>query len=607
MTDFTLDEIRAYYACRVRDLGQTSAKMWRGKCPVHHGSGDNFAVDSTTGLAHCHSECGKGWDILGLEMELLGIEFPLAKDAVYALIGRPKQTYADRDIVATFDYTDEHGTLLYQVVRRYPKKFAQRRPDGHGGWIWNLESIDRVPFNLSAVLLAKNVIICEGEKDVLTLKRNGIVATCNSEGAGNWKSELARHFAGKGIVLIPDNDEPGRAHVLKVAASLHGIAATIKILELPSLKAKGDVTDWFAAGGSADQLRTLGKTAQVYTPGFAFVLAVPSEEDKWVYDPSAVVKEAGGLDRFWNLAAEEGIPTPYAQLTEDMSGGLRKGESYIIAGMRGSGKTSLMLQFVSKALMQGIGVLLFSLEMGQRDVLRRLISIRSKINLAQLRILQKQRISGTITTQDISLLIALERRLKSVTRAIDNMPLLVHQKPVVTPAYLVSETHRLNERHRIGLVCVDHMQLMSSDGNEKKEYEKFTAISRAIKGQVVRELNIPGLIVSQVSRSNSMDKRTELEITDCRGSGALEEDTAAVILLYHDGEDLKRARESGRLGSGPIKAWLKLGKNRFGQCPTYLELQHFKGFTMFDSGDERDFISETHFDTEALNRAEGRV
>lgn len=596
MTDFSPTEISIYYTNRAPAIRQSNAKVWRGKCPIHSGKDDNFAVDSTTGLWTCHSQCGRSGDLLSLEMELGGLEFVKAKESIFTLMGRPAPDYTERDIVATFDYSDEAGNLRYQVVRRHPKRFGQRRPDG-SGWIWNLNGIERLPFNLANVVKSDKLVLCEGERDVLSLRRLGITASCNSEGAGNWKPELNQWFAGKDVVLLPDNDEPGRAHVLKVAAQLHGKAARIRILELPGLSAKGDASDWIQSGGDAKQFSDLVTLhAQEYTPEFKFVLAVPSEEDRWVHAPAEIIERAGGMDKFWDLASVEGIATPFTELTEMLTGGLRNGEVYLIGGTRGCGKTSLALRFVSRALAQKKGVLLYSLEMGQADVLRRMISIEERINLAQLRILQKKKAAKEMLPRDMECLENLESALGHRAEKFSRLPLLVHQKPSVSPKYLIDETKRLKERQKLDLICIDHMQLMSSDGNEKKEYEKFTAISRAMKGEVARELNVPVLVVSQVSRTNSTDKRSELEMTDLRGSGALEEDAAAVMLLYHDAADMKQAASEdaamanprSRLSKGPLKAWLKLAKNRFGQSPTYLELIHWKNYTRFDSTDERD-------------------
>ena len=99
-------------------------------------------------------------------------------------------------IVATYPYTDEHGELLYEVLRYEPKGFRQRRPNGQGGWAWNLNGARRVLYRLPALLAdidADNTVwICEGEKDAEALRSAGAAATCNSGGAATeWLPEYS--------------------------------------------------------------------------------------------------------------------------------------------------------------------------------------------------------------------------------------------------------------------------------------------------------------------------------------------------------------------------------------------------------------------------------
>lgn len=589
MIDFAREEVRRYYENRIPGIKFTNAKEIRCKCPVHHGDNDNFAVDASTGMAHCHSECGRGWDILGLEMELSGRDFPTCKKEVFSLIGRPEPAYQERDIVATFDYIDAEGNLRYQVVRRHPKRFSQRRPDGNGRWINSLGEMERVPFNLPAVIPSPTCVIVEGEKDVLTLKRMGVVASCNSEGAGKWREELSQYFVGKRVVIIPDNDKAGRDHSLKVAASLYGKASRIQIVELPDMPEKADVSDFFAAGRTMSDLKKCIADSQDYTPEFQFVTVVPHTEDQWVYSIPKAIDERGGRERFWDLASHDGIPTPFAELTEILTGGFRNGEVYILAGPRKLGKTSLALQFLSKFSKCGKGGILFSLEMGKEDVIRRMVSIEERVNLTQVRILQRHALDRVITPGDEMILRSLMAKLYRGEDRVRKYPLLVHQKPAASPAYLISEAKRLAERQKIDYICVDHAQLMGSTGNQKQDYEKFTAISRALKGEVARELQIPLFIISQVSRNASFEKRNELEVTDLRATGAWEEDSAAILLLYHDQKHSEELKARGELGRGPIKSWLKVGANRFGEDGAYIELTHWKTFTRFESNDERDW------------------
>ena len=100
----------------------------------------------------------------------------------------------------------------------------------------------------------------------LNLKQVGLTASCNPMGAGKWKKEYNRYFEGKHVIILPDNDDVGRKHANSVARHLHGIAASVKILALPGLPEKGDVSDWLEAGGTAEELQALADEAPEYHP-----------------------------------------------------------------------------------------------------------------------------------------------------------------------------------------------------------------------------------------------------------------------------------------------------------------------------------------------------
>jgi len=151
-------------------------------------------------------------------------------------------------IVTTYDYGDESGELLYQVVRFEPKGFAQRRPNGKGGWIWNLDGVRPVPYRLRELLESSKqdwVFIVEGEKDCDRLCELGFVATTCPMGGGKWRQQYNQYFRGHLVVIIPDNDSAGKKHAEQVANSLYGVAGEVRIVELPGLPDKGDISDWF--------------------------------------------------------------------------------------------------------------------------------------------------------------------------------------------------------------------------------------------------------------------------------------------------------------------------------------------------------------------------
>jgi putative DNA primase/helicase len=194
-------------------------------------------------------------------------------------------------IEATYEYTDEHGALLYQSLRlRDPetgkKDFAQRRKDvknGSASWAWSINKVRRVLYRLPRVIEAAEsgtpIYIVEGEKDVHTLESWGYVATTNSGGANaKWPDTCDKHLTGAELIIIPDNDKPGRKHAEDVATHLSTIAGSIRILDLPGLPEKGDVTDWAEAGHTREEFEALLTQSTEYTP-------VPINLD--TFDPNA--------------------------------------------------------------------------------------------------------------------------------------------------------------------------------------------------------------------------------------------------------------------------------------------------------------------------------
>ncbi len=170
-----------------------------------------------------------------------------------------------KTIIKIYDYRDESGKLLYQAVRYEPKDFRLRQPDGHDGWIWNLQGARRVLYRLQELLQANPadwVFIVEGEKDVDRLYDEGLVATTCAMGASKWDGNYSEFLNDRAFVaIIPDNDGAGRRHAKQIAESLASVGVKARILELPGLPEKGDVSDWLNAGGSKEELIKLaGKT-----------------------------------------------------------------------------------------------------------------------------------------------------------------------------------------------------------------------------------------------------------------------------------------------------------------------------------------------------------
>jgi Protein of unknown function (DUF3987) len=166
--------------------------------------------------------------------------------AMAAAAAQSRNNKAKSRMVNTYDYTDADGKLLYQVVRYDPKDFRQRRPDGNGGWTWKLDE-RRVLYRWPELLKFPDgtIFVCEGEKDADRVASLGHCAT--TVAAGKWTDECVRALSGRDCFILQDNDEPGRAKASAAARALHGTTKTIRIVALPDLPDKGDVSDWLDA------------------------------------------------------------------------------------------------------------------------------------------------------------------------------------------------------------------------------------------------------------------------------------------------------------------------------------------------------------------------
>jgi 5S rRNA maturation endonuclease (ribonuclease M5) len=160
---------------------------------------------------------------------------------------------SDSRLVAVYGYTDENGQLKHQTCRFEPgkngakKDFKQRRPDGKGGYIWNLQGVRCELYWLPEVIKAQLVIIVEGEKDADNVRELGFTATTNPMGAGKWRDEYSETLLGKDVVVfgdIGDPDQKGERHTRTVLQSLNGKVRSLKHAIQPD--GFHDVSDWIA-------------------------------------------------------------------------------------------------------------------------------------------------------------------------------------------------------------------------------------------------------------------------------------------------------------------------------------------------------------------------
>src|SRR5579862_1246174 len=249
---------------RLQKLRETKpGREWTTLCPAHDDQNPSLSISFKEGrlllFCHaCHAEQDAILAVLGLDWRCL---MPLKPPDHSTAPKNGKHGQQRGQIVATYDYTDESGTLLFQVLRYDPKRFVQRAPDGDGGWNYKLDGARRVLYRLPELLAdihtGRTIYLPEGEQDVDNLRVLGFAATCNSGGSGKWLPEYTETLQGADVVILPDNDKPGRAHRDLVAKLLQGAAARVRVLELPGLPEKGDVSDWIKAGGTREELQQM--------------------------------------------------------------------------------------------------------------------------------------------------------------------------------------------------------------------------------------------------------------------------------------------------------------------------------------------------------------
>ncbi|OLT27763.1 hypothetical protein BJF83_17420 [Nocardiopsis sp. CNR-923] len=229
---------------------------YMARCPAHDDHRASMSVERGRDhpvVLHCHAGCDPKdiADALGVPWDALCA--PRDEDRHHRTEWTPRG-----DAVAVYDYYDEQGTLLYQVLRTITKEFPTRVPDPtqKSGYRWRLGDTRRVlyrlPQTLAAAAAGRTVYVVEGEKDADALAARGHAATCNPGGAGKWRAEYAGALRGADVVIVADNDQPntrgnrpGLDHARQVAASLEGAAATVRVVQARTGK---DAADHLSAG-----------------------------------------------------------------------------------------------------------------------------------------------------------------------------------------------------------------------------------------------------------------------------------------------------------------------------------------------------------------------
>jgi hypothetical protein len=246
----------------LKGVVRNSDVNWSARCPAHddgraslsitHGRNDNLVM-------RCHAPCHCPTESI---LKALG----LTMQAIFADGGK-RAFRTDRKIVCTYRYDNPDGSYAFECVRWEPKEFSYRRPNplyphsDNSKYLWTIEGLPRILYRLPELLASlrdfptREVFLLEGEKDVETARRLGLVATTSPFGAKNWQESYKDWFVGARVNIVHDHDKwdersedrPGLAHAIKVARSLAAVAHTVKViaLPLPAGREKYDFTNWY--------------------------------------------------------------------------------------------------------------------------------------------------------------------------------------------------------------------------------------------------------------------------------------------------------------------------------------------------------------------------
>jgi Toprim domain-containing protein len=364
------------------------------------GSKGSLAIDEARGVWFDHeNQIGGGvLDLIEREKQLSGADAVEWLKSIGCQVGarKPKTNGATapntptRKLIEAYDYLDVDGSLVLQVRRigflengklklragKPEKTFQQRQPDpnNHKAWVWGISAGEymrkapgqdwyrfdaqrwenlpatrerktfeaakiipyRAPELIEAIALGNPVFVVEGEQKADALAKWNIRATCNAQGAGKWTPEHAEYLRGADVVILPDNDGAGRKHAEQIGQSLVGIAARMRVLELPELKVKDDIIDWQKAGHTREVLDALIKRAPDWNAQSAPIKQTPQSAAQSLIVHRASDVKAEPVEWLW-------------------SGRIALGKQTLLAGEAGLGKAKSQSTSLPKSLRPAIG------------------------------------------------------------------------------------------------------------------------------------------------------------------------------------------------------------------------------------------------------------
>jgi replicative DNA helicase len=255
-----------------------------------------------------------------------------------------------------------------------------------------------------------------------------------------------------------------------------------------------------------------------------------------------------------------GVPTGFADL-DRLTAGLQRSDLVIVAGRPSMGKTAFCLNIAEHAALRAdVGVALFSLEMSKEQLVLRMLCSDARVDAHRLR-------TGTLQEKDWA-------RLAKAYADLSASKIFIDDSAMLTPLEIRAKARRLKAEHGLGLIVVDYLQLVSATGRVENRQQEIASVSRSLKG-LAKELAIPVVALSQLSRAPEARTEKRPQLSDLRESGAIEQDADIVMFIYRE-EEYKPTEENRGI------AEIIIGKQRNGPTGT-VKLAFIKEFTRFEN------------------------
>lgn len=476
------------------------------KCPFHADSSASMSVDEDNGQWFCHA-CNFGGGVIDMLARFDGkdvIAFLKDNDIQSDNQPRPTQpTPARSKVVATYQYRNEIGNELFEVVRMEPKTFRQRHRDKNGQWAWGMDGVERVLYRLPEVVASETVALCEGEKDADSLSEIGYCGTCNVGGAGKWLDGYTQSLTNKSVLIFGDNDKAGRDHVELVFNSIAGKVKQAKLVEIPA--PFKDVTEFIRSFATKEQAREAIEAIASSSPSFVGGIKLPlytMAELEPTYTEH--VKSLDGHS--FNLGKWVGT---FRKLRNLVPGSLA-----MIVGNTGVGKTALLGSIALSA--SPMETILFEIELPPEDVFERLVAAR--LNATGEAVEESYRSGNPATGKVLEhqfprLLICTEPRL--TVQQIEN--------------YIIKSELKFGDKPK--LVLIDYVQLIGGTGNT---FERASAVAEDLK-RMAKATKTIVIIASQIARPDGTSP--EVGLHDAKNSGSLENSCGLVIGAWRSGDN----------------------------------------------------------------------